>query len=462
VTWRDGPRVERVLRGDEPGVLHLHGRWQDPRSVVLGIRSYEDVLGSAHAQSVQQALRLFNSLVFVGFGGGLADPNFGTFLRWTRTVFGGSEYRHFRLARADDAGRLQQEHPPDERIVVLPYGARHEDLVSFLRALRPVDAPAEPGRPAERTGLTDLERRILRTLFARYPEDDSINVRSVGEVEHVADPGSPHLWDLHREPGLLEALARLNDLMLIKFEVSESGFARAILLPDGISALRGEYRDHTSPPLVLVVGVPDGTTGTRSVGPRPLSDAVEIEIGKEWYPSTAAVPVVDETRDDAAVGALSEAIRTGEVLGRYGVLRIVNSGDIDLARCKVVLTRLQRYDPDPASLAWKAPAWFGQAGGHALHWSAAHGGGAVQSLGPQEVRSCDFVCFEDMGHDHALIVTADDGLRSTRKLDFGLWRATCRVEADGWAPVDVRLRLRWDREPQPGIPRALNIRLDEE
>jgi hypothetical protein len=38
VTWRDGARVERVLRGDEKGVLHLHGYWEQPESTILGIR----------------------------------------------------------------------------------------------------------------------------------------------------------------------------------------------------------------------------------------------------------------------------------------------------------------------------------------------------------------------------------------------------------------------------------------
>ena len=39
VTWRQRELAQRVIRGDDPGVLHLHGYWQDPESVVLGIRS---------------------------------------------------------------------------------------------------------------------------------------------------------------------------------------------------------------------------------------------------------------------------------------------------------------------------------------------------------------------------------------------------------------------------------------
>src|SRR5712692_1047125 len=57
VTWMDGAEVERGLRGDERGVLHLHGYWRKPESVILGIRSYEQVLSNAHAQTILRALQ---------------------------------------------------------------------------------------------------------------------------------------------------------------------------------------------------------------------------------------------------------------------------------------------------------------------------------------------------------------------------------------------------------------------
>ena len=144
VTWRDSARVEQALRGDAPGVLHLHGHWADPGSVVLGVRSYEAVLGDAHAQAVLRALPLLRSLLFVGFGVGLGDPNFGALLRWMRDVFARSPYRHYRLAREDQVAPLQREHPPEQRIRVLSYGAHHERLAPYLRGLLPPGAPARP------------------------------------------------------------------------------------------------------------------------------------------------------------------------------------------------------------------------------------------------------------------------------------------------------------------------------
>jgi hypothetical protein len=118
VTWKDRAKAERWLRG-EPGVLHLHGHWESPESVVLGISSYDDVLGDEHTQALLRSCLLSRTLLFVGYGAGLADPNFEALLEWSRRVLTESEYYHFRLAREDQVEHLQQFHPPSERIRVL-------------------------------------------------------------------------------------------------------------------------------------------------------------------------------------------------------------------------------------------------------------------------------------------------------------------------------------------------------
>jgi len=137
VTWMDDSKVERVLRGDERGILHLHGYWDRPESVVLGIRSYEQVLGNKHAQTMQQAVASLRAILFVGCGEGLGDPNFGSLLKWTGEVFASSEYRRFRLALESEREKVQQQHPNEQRLFVLPYGQKHDDLAEFLRGLKP-------------------------------------------------------------------------------------------------------------------------------------------------------------------------------------------------------------------------------------------------------------------------------------------------------------------------------------
>jgi hypothetical protein len=182
VTWRDGARIERVLRGDETGVLHLHGYWQQPESVILGIRDYAKVFGDAHAQTMQHAMRSFNTLLFVGCGESLHDSNFGALLQWSAKVFAGSEYRHFRMARDGDVASLQAQHPPEQRIFVLGYGPDHNGLAAFLRRVRPAPgskatqaetfAPARPAMlpPAPRCFGRDTEiEALVATLLAATP-----------------------------------------------------------------------------------------------------------------------------------------------------------------------------------------------------------------------------------------------------------------------------------------------------
>lgn len=139
-TWRRPVLVERALRGAEPRVLHLHGEWEDPESIVLGTRSYVDVTRDPHAQTVLATLRTARTFIFVGCGAGLSDPNLGAFLRWTGEVFARSEARHYRLCLTSELEALRREHPPEQRIFPLPYGDTHADLAPFLRRLHPSDA----------------------------------------------------------------------------------------------------------------------------------------------------------------------------------------------------------------------------------------------------------------------------------------------------------------------------------
>jgi hypothetical protein len=135
VTWREGERVERVVRGEEKAILHLHGFWEEPESVVLGIRSYEQVLGDAHAQTMMRAIRATRGLLFIGCGAGIADPDFDALLRWTRAVFEGSGYHHFQLCLEGEVADLQKLHPPEELLFPLAYGPEHSHLEPFLRRL---------------------------------------------------------------------------------------------------------------------------------------------------------------------------------------------------------------------------------------------------------------------------------------------------------------------------------------
>jgi hypothetical protein len=144
VSWRSEAAVDRVLRGDSNAILHLHGHYSEPESVVLGWWDYAGLVENEHTQAVMRALAMAKSILFVGFGAGLRDPNFSQFLRWSRRVSRTQPYRHYRLVRMGDAESARREHDPDERIMVLSYGEEHAELVPFLRALAPRRDPSVP------------------------------------------------------------------------------------------------------------------------------------------------------------------------------------------------------------------------------------------------------------------------------------------------------------------------------
>ncbi len=131
VTWRDNTMIQRVDRGDDHAIIHIHGHWNEPESVVFGASSYADVLSDQHAAEFLRIMVWGKTVVFCGFGAGMRDPNFTALRKWLRT-YPNSEYSHYRLVRDAEVATAQAEHDPDEHIAVIPFGPNHDDLPKFL------------------------------------------------------------------------------------------------------------------------------------------------------------------------------------------------------------------------------------------------------------------------------------------------------------------------------------------
>jgi formylglycine-generating enzyme required for sulfatase activity len=141
IDWLSEQEVFDWLHGKANGVLHLHGHWKKPASVVLGHESYARVSEDAHPKAVLRTLAMTHSLLFLGCGDGLSDPRFTAFREWLAEVNPNNSMPHFRLVADDDAAALQREHKPGENVVLMRYGT-HKDLPEFLRSLAPVAVPA--------------------------------------------------------------------------------------------------------------------------------------------------------------------------------------------------------------------------------------------------------------------------------------------------------------------------------
>lgn len=153
VTWRDSGRVQRVLRADDAddAVVHLHGFWDEPQSVILGVRSYDLILNAGAIQALERSISTTRSILMIGVGVGADDPNLGALLRWVGTTFPHTEYPHYRLCTTDELGKLQERHS-GESIVPISYGDSHRDLPSFLERL---------ALPIDKVGVDRSRRQVI-------------------------------------------------------------------------------------------------------------------------------------------------------------------------------------------------------------------------------------------------------------------------------------------------------------
>ena len=108
VTWEEYADFHRVAtrqnlaNGQKSGILHIHGHWKRPSSIVLGRSSYNRVVADVNLQQLFRTLWLDWSWVYVGCGDGLDDPNLGRLLEWSKE-WGESSLPDFFLARDDKA-----------------------------------------------------------------------------------------------------------------------------------------------------------------------------------------------------------------------------------------------------------------------------------------------------------------------------------------------------------------------
>jgi hypothetical protein len=120
--------VSRFRRGDLNGVFHIHGSYHDSHEVVLDARDY---YGVKHSDDVKDLLRSYlqdKTILFIGCGLGLMDPNFEELLRWASERHENIPNRHSLLIRDDDSLTCKP-------LIRVKYGPRYEDLVGYLARL---------------------------------------------------------------------------------------------------------------------------------------------------------------------------------------------------------------------------------------------------------------------------------------------------------------------------------------
>ncbi|KAF2185880.1 hypothetical protein K469DRAFT_157967 [Zopfia rhizophila CBS 207.26] len=160
--------VRKYEQGTLDGVFHVHGSFQDPKEVVLDAVSYYQVQTSDDVQNLLKTYLGHNTILFVGCGSGLEDPNFDALLKWATSREENIPNHHYLLVRDRDNLRY---HP----LITLKYGQNYEDLVPYLRKLLdgPAEVPANKETFAENVSenLLQLLPHATKALFNAYEKE---------------------------------------------------------------------------------------------------------------------------------------------------------------------------------------------------------------------------------------------------------------------------------------------------
>ena len=144
VTWEQPQAILEVFTRKRKGIIHIHGHWQRPSSVILGSSSYKRITEAAIAQTQLKSLWLSQHWLYIGCGsGGLDDPNMGALLQWARSAdFGNSALSDYFLSTQATIAGLPDHLAKSSSFVASAYTDHAADLPPLLNSLLPTSRPA--------------------------------------------------------------------------------------------------------------------------------------------------------------------------------------------------------------------------------------------------------------------------------------------------------------------------------
>ncbi|CAF4503656.1 unnamed protein product [Didymodactylos carnosus] len=116
-------------------ILHVHGYYEEPDSVIFSRDDYKKTLDDEFAQSKLKALMETKILLFIGYGTGMSDPNFSNLLQWKFRVTGQKSFPIYKLVKSNKDKVLNQASDVSflENIKEIQYGENHADLLKFIK-----------------------------------------------------------------------------------------------------------------------------------------------------------------------------------------------------------------------------------------------------------------------------------------------------------------------------------------
>jgi hypothetical protein len=177
VNWRDYDNMQRALNGSIPAIMHLHGSYLEPDTVIFGSESYGAIVDNNSAQSIQWLLAGGKSILFVGASGTLEDPNLGRLMAKIDENIPNSGNEHYLLCKDNERDGLVT-HYKDTPIIVVPFGDDYPALPTFIEAI----ATAAGRSPAlitrqnyNRAARDALMQRVQSESIVAIDDRESIN-----------------------------------------------------------------------------------------------------------------------------------------------------------------------------------------------------------------------------------------------------------------------------------------------
>jgi len=309
--WMQERELHRAII-NRNGIAHIHGIYTNPESVVLTAADYTRQGSSAAIQALQQAMSASKSMIYIGCGGTLGDPNFTRLLEWHRATFKESAVRHYRLCLASELDELIATHRSDN-ITPIPFGHEYVDLGKFLAELGTTNqGPVQTQRRDFAASLRDLlidEISSTNLLLSNQPRDGILTIDEAAlppillqtppDTPNDGEAPDPERLDPVTEaktekPILLVAeegagLTTTLRWLLYHRSLKESSlipiFVDAAALPAGKNPLRravqkmmytlGAIDSLDAAPLPCIVAVDNFPSSTKAAG-RILDDAITL------------------------------------------------------------------------------------------------------------------------------------------------------------------------------------------
>lgn len=215
VEWTDSKSFQQASFNGNNAIVHLHGHWRNPSSIVFGKHGYDKIQFDNDIQILLRNMIQNRSLVFIGCGDTLFDYNVGNALENAIKEFEALELHHYWLVRVSEVKECRQKldykFGPTHNIHIIPFGSKHDDLPAYLNRINSSFEPQPLDKEYSVKSLGELKRD-----FAEKTHDDWLDM-----VDLLRIPKNTwKKWHKGREPQELwdwldkqDRLSELPDLL---------------------------------------------------------------------------------------------------------------------------------------------------------------------------------------------------------------------------------------------------------